>query len=39
MEPIQDYKMKYEGSGKLLRLVTNSFDADLRNGRVLWLSY
>ncbi|WP_282631115.1 hypothetical protein [Empedobacter sedimenti] len=39
MEPIQNYKMEYMGNKKLLRLVTNSLDIDLRGGGALWLSY
>lgn len=39
LETIKDYKMEYMGEGRLLRLITNSQDLDLRNGGALFLKY
>jgi len=39
ISPIKDYKMEYMGDGRLVRLMTNSQDPDLRNGGALFLKY
>lgn len=39
IEPFKDFKMEYMGNNKLLRLITNSQDPDLRNGGALFLKY
>nr|WP_314499511.1 hypothetical protein [uncultured Chryseobacterium sp.] len=39
LETIKDYRIEYMGEGRLLRLITNSKDPDLRNGGALFLKY
>lgn len=39
MESLKDFKIEYMGEGKLLRLITNNPDMDLRGGGALLLLY
>jgi hypothetical protein len=39
MQPIKDFKIEYMGDRKLLRLVTNNQDPDLRGGGALLMNY